>query len=180
MTRWWFLLITMIPLVLQGVPYQDTKEQLSIMRNDLRNLEVGFQQLKQHVSNQDVTLESVQNEVTASTKAQKSQTLDSALNDLLKEIREIKTHANKLADEIETNRKKNLQLETDFSTLQNALNSVMDALGIDSSSGKFYTVKPGDSLGGIAYKNKTTIPALKKANRLKGDKIFVGQKLKLP
>lgn len=176
MTRWWLLLITLVPLVLQGVPHQDAKEQLSIIRNDLRNLEVGFQQLKQHVSNQDVTLDSMQNEA----KTQKGQRLDGKLDDLLSEIRAIKTHSNKLADEIETNRKKTLQLETDFASLQGALNSVMEALGIDRSSGQFYTVKPGDSLGGIAHKTKTTIRALKKANRLKGDKIFVGQKLKLP
>jgi len=173
MSRWLLLMIIMTPLAVQGGPQQD---QLSIIRNDLRNLEVEFQQLKEHMSNQDDALDSIQHQ--ASTR--KGQRLDGKIDDLLAEIRSIKTHANKLADEIETNRKKNLQLESDFANLQGALNSVMEALGIDRSSGSFYTVKQGDSLGGIAQKNKTTIRALKKINRLKGDRIFVGQKLKLP
>jgi len=175
-----FVLFSLIPLLLQGAPYQDPRDQISIIRNDLKNLEVEFQQLKEHVSNQDASLETVQTDVTAVTKSKKDRSIETKLDSILSELKSIKSHANKLADEIETNRKKNLQLEADFSNLQGALNSVMEALGIDRSSGKFYTVKPGDSLGGIAQKNKTTIQALKKANRLKGDTIIVGQKLKLP
>ncbi len=43
-----------------------------------------------------------------------------------------------------------------------------------------YTVKRGDSLSKIAYRYRTTIKAIKRANRLKGNTIFVGQRLKVP
>lgn len=43
-----------------------------------------------------------------------------------------------------------------------------------------YTVKKGDTLGGIASKHGVTIAAIKSANGLKNDKINVGQKLKIP
>lgn len=42
-----------------------------------------------------------------------------------------------------------------------------------------YTVKKGDSLWKIADKHGTTVAALRKLNKLKGDLIVVGQKLKL-
>jgi len=180
MPRTLFALFTLIPLLAQGGPYQDPRDQISIIRNDLKNLEVEFHQLKEHVSNQDAALDMVQSDVAAASEAQKHSPLEAKLDTILSELKSIKSHANKLADEIEANRQKNLQLDADFSSLQGALASVMDALGIEGTSGKSYTVQPGDSLGGIAQKNKTTIQALKKANRLNGDKIFVGQKLKLP
>jgi LysM repeat protein len=46
------------------------------------------------------------------------------------------------------------------------------------SSKKQYTVKQGETLGGIANRNKTTIDAILKKNKgLKANKIAVGQKL---
>lgn len=49
-----------------------------------------------------------------------------------------------------------------------------------SSGSTTYTVKSGDTLGGIAQKYHTTVSALKKANGLRGNTIKVGQKLKIP
>ena len=43
-----------------------------------------------------------------------------------------------------------------------------------------YTVKGGDTLARIAKKQGTTVKALRSANNLSGDKINVGQKLKIP
>ncbi len=50
-----------------------------------------------------------------------------------------------------------------------------------SSSGDniYYTVKRGDTIGKIAIKNKVKIAEIKKWNKLKSDKIVVGQKLKI-
>lgn len=45
----------------------------------------------------------------------------------------------------------------------------------------YYTVRKGDSLKAIALKHRTTTAALADANRIKNaNKIFVGQRLKIP
>ncbi len=43
-----------------------------------------------------------------------------------------------------------------------------------------YTVKAGDVLGGIALRHGVSVADIKKANKLKGDTIWVGQKLVIP
>lgn len=43
-----------------------------------------------------------------------------------------------------------------------------------------YTVRRGDTLSEIARRHGTTVAALRQRNRLKGDRILVGQKLVLP
>ena len=43
-----------------------------------------------------------------------------------------------------------------------------------------HTVKRGENLGKIARKYGVTVDAIRKANNLRGDKINVGQKLKIP
>ncbi|MBL7077308.1 MAG: LysM peptidoglycan-binding domain-containing protein [Kiritimatiellae bacterium] len=48
------------------------------------------------------------------------------------------------------------------------------------ASGNVYVVKPGDCLSKIAAAHGCKTKALKDANKLTGDKIFVGQKLALP
>lgn len=44
---------------------------------------------------------------------------------------------------------------------------------------RIYTVKSGDTLGGIAAKNRCSISDLRKWNNIKGDRINIGQKLKI-
>jgi len=41
-------------------------------------------------------------------------------------------------------------------------------------------VKRGDSLSKIAYRYRTTVKVIMRANRLKGNAIFFGQRLKVP
>lgn len=43
-----------------------------------------------------------------------------------------------------------------------------------------YTIKPGDTLGGIAAKHKTTVAKIKAANGLSSDFIRAGKTLKIP
>lgn len=48
------------------------------------------------------------------------------------------------------------------------------------AEGEIYVVEKGDVLGTIARKFKVSVAQLKKANNLKSDKIFAGQKLVIP
>lgn len=51
----------------------------------------------------------------------------------------------------------------------------------DKITGKSYTVKPGDTLSGIAVKQRTTVAALQSLNSIKNaNLIYIGQVLKLP
>ena len=47
----------------------------------------------------------------------------------------------------------------------------------NNKGSNYYVVKKGDTLSGIAARNKTTVTAIKKANGLKSDRINAGQKL---
>ena len=51
--------------------------------------------------------------------------------------------------------------------------------GRSSGSASYATARRGDSLGAIARRNHTTVAKLKKLNGLRGDKITVGQKLRV-
>ncbi|NKB24246.1 MAG: LysM peptidoglycan-binding domain-containing protein [Kiritimatiellae bacterium] len=51
---------------------------------------------------------------------------------------------------------------------------------IISGSESTYVVQSGDSLSKIAFRNGTTVPALREANQIKGDRILIGQKLLIP
>ena len=54
------------------------------------------------------------------------------------------------------------------------------ASAVTSGSTTTYVVKAGDSLSVIAQKHGTKVAELRTLNNLKGDKIFAGQKLKVP
>ncbi len=49
-----------------------------------------------------------------------------------------------------------------------------------SATGGKYQVQPGDSLWGIARRHATTVPQIRSANNLRGNKIYPGQVLTLP
>ena len=49
-----------------------------------------------------------------------------------------------------------------------------------SSAGKIHTVVKGDTLYGLALKNKTTVAKIKALNGLKSDMLSIGKKLKMP
>lgn len=47
------------------------------------------------------------------------------------------------------------------------------------SSGSYHKVRPGETLSSIARKNGTSVSAIKRLNGIKGDKICVGQRLRV-
>jgi LysM repeat protein len=64
--------------------------------------------------------------------------------------------------------------------VQQNLQKALQLLGGPEKTTEVYTVKTGDSLGLIAQHHKVSLKALQESNNLKGDQIYVGQKLKLP
>lgn len=117
---------------------------------------------------------------------------------LVSDLKTIKDHTNETAVGLNQLSQRLSKLETaidqqnhNIGSLQDAMQSIVDALQIkdvptvkraigDSSSGKTYKVKNGDSLGTIARDSHTTIQVIKDLNQLKNDRIVIGQTLKLP
>ncbi len=58
-------------------------------------------------------------------------------------------------------------------------NHVYCVQAAEPNSGLIYTVKKGDTLGGIALRYKVSLKALRKQNRLRNDEIFEGQRLRI-
>ncbi|GCD83653.1 hypothetical protein PTHTG4_27170 [Parageobacillus thermoglucosidasius] len=64
--------------------------------------------------------------------------------------------------------------------VQAKLNQAVATSTIASSNTQYYTVKPGDTLSGIATKYKTTVTALQKLNNIKNPNLIrIGQKIRL-
>lgn len=81
----------------------------------------------------------------------------------------------------------NADLQTDLtnsasrsgSSVSNSRNAKAKTRNVRTSRGKEITVKAGDNLGAIARRNHTTVAELKRKNKLKGDRIRAGQKLRV-
>ncbi len=162
------------------VSMEDLKQQISLIRNSLRNQEVELSKLKEKAQSHDQMVDALVDNVENSTKKLKGLNWNSKFESIQSEIDEIKHNANKIADAVAADQTKTERLQENLETIESALTTIMDALGIKNENIKVYTVKPGDSLGSIAMKNRTTVSKIKTTNRLKSDKIIVGQKLKMP
>ena len=53
-------------------------------------------------------------------------------------------------------------------------------IAISANATTYYRVKRGDTLGKIAHKFHVSVSQIKKANGIRGSRIYVGQKLKIP
>jgi len=80
----------------------------------------------------------------------------------------------RVGEKLRIPRKGNSQIGSSASSATTAASSA------PKDPGTIYTVKPGDSLGKIAGRQGTTVPALKAANGLRSDLIRVGQTLTIP
>jgi lysophospholipase L1-like esterase len=88
-----------------------------------------------------------------------------------------------ISSEINEISKKNVivnQIPKKTSNVETPKNKVTSANSTTAKKNKFYTVKKGDTLTEIAVKSRTSVSQLKKVNKLKSDKLQIGQKLILP
>lgn len=181
------LLLLVAPALLTGVPARYAKEpgvdnevrlELNRLRSEVRMQEDEIRKLREHTATQDETIDELR-DLVAEAKKPTSQ----IKNDSSDDIRSLRQHAETLTDAVNQNKSAIAKLEQNTAHLQKALESVMAALGLKQETATpngWYTVKSGDSLGEIAFRNGTSTETLKKINQLKSDKIFVGQKIRLP
>lgn len=69
---------------------------------------------------------------------------------------------------------------TDITKKAKARRTQRQCAPVAAKGGTVYTVKSGDVLGGIGARYGVKVAAIRKANNLKGDTIWVGQKLTIP
>lgn len=158
------------------------------LRHEVENHEVELRMFEERLNTQETILDSLREQMLeakiASKELAKGNTVsyESTVASLKKSIQKLQTHANDSAKAVNQYKTKISALESQMDSMQETLKAVMDALQVDngSSAGKIYQVKSGDSLGIIADRNRTSVSKLKKLNNLKNDRIFPGQKIKIP
>lgn len=170
------------------VSLQQLKFSVGNIRNEIENHESEILMLGQRLNNQETTMELLREEIHARREDPGMQLLESKVGGLVGDIQKIRLHANDLSDVVDKSHKKIESLEKtvarqekNIANMQTALKSLLEALDVkDPSTTDTYKVKSGDSLEKIAKKHSTSIKKLKELNDLKGDRIRIGQKLKIP
>lgn len=104
--------------------------------------------------------------------------VESNVSSLITDMRQLQSHANDSAKVLSQYKKKIVGLENQMRLQQSTIDSLLAALQLDDE--KHYVVQSGDILDNIARKHKTTVKKLKELNGLQSDRIYAGQKIKLP
>lgn len=187
-----FLLTALALFTLEGAPLR-FKNNLDVvaageapstsdiypLRLEVSSQREELQRLKESIRIQSDLYDELQEKLSKIPKEKPKESVD--VSSLRQELKAIKEQVNKLSDLIAENDKKTNDAVELVASLDKAVKSILEALGIaPPESGKSYTVKFGDSLSEIAKKNGTTTEELRRLNNLKGDRIKAGQKLKLP
>lgn len=163
-----FLLLTALPLALFG----------DALRITVDNHEEELRSFEERLVNQEVIMDSLRSLIQEAGAQQKNQT--SALSNA--QERQIKA----LQDRIIELEKKTMAQAHQINLLQDALKTFIDSFhtstvpSAEFSPSMIYVVKNGDSLGKIARAYHTTSHILRDMNNLSGDKIIIGQKLRVP
>lgn len=187
---------------------REMRDSLSDVSHEVSNHEAEIRRFAERLNNQELTIESMRQQVLDSTQTHKEMVkgssagfegklaeLESTTKGLVADIRQFKTHANETAAALTQYKQKLIEIEKvmeaqnqSMDSMQAALRSLMELLQTkevasskgDTLSSKIYRVKNGDSLEKIARNNGTTVQILKDLNNLTSDRIIVGQKLQLP
>lgn len=191
----------------------DMRLRVNSLRHEIENHENEIRIFENKLRNQDDTVEALRAQVGSASQSHKEVIksgigqienrllpLEANQKGFVADLKTIKDHANETSAGLNQLSQRLSKLENavdqqnqNIASLQEAMQSMLDALQMkdapavkrpvgvgDNSSGKTYKVKNGDSLGTIARDNHTTIQAIKDLNQLKNDRIVIGQTLKLP
>jgi len=175
----------------RGKPARQQKIYLGEIKHQLSNIEAEVSVLRESVHIQQENLDILRQEQSALTNTvRRQENRSQALTD---DLRNLSNHASNSTSSFEQYRQKTIELEgiiaiqnRNINKLQQALQSLMGVVQKDhgivamADGTKKYQVQSGDNLGKIAQKHKISVPAIKKANKLKNDRIFPGQQLIIP
>jgi len=175
----------------------DTAASYSDLQHDVENHEIELRMFEERLNTQETILDTLRQQFLDSNLAnqkilkgntvsleKKVSSMDSSVSGMIKDMKDLQSHANDTAKALSQYKQKIDSLEKQVAHMQHAIDSILMALQIDDAkaidSQHVYEVKSGDILEKIAKKHKTTVKKIKELNGLKNDRIYVGQKLKLP
>lgn len=200
MMHGWFVLFFFMGSAVYAAPYPNrpvqrgSSYQVSIgdLRHEVDNHEAEIRMFEERINTQEIIVDSLRQQLMESN--HKNQELvkgasvgvegkvtqfDSVISGITDDLHNLQEHSNE-SSRIISKYKINLEgLEKRMDQLQSTLALVLDALEVEGTN-TVYEVKSGDSLDKIARNSKTTVKRLKDLNQLSSDRIYTGQKLKLP
>lgn len=170
------LLCSALVFTLEAAP-----ASLDSLRMDVNNHEAELRMLLERLNTQEILISSLQDEIRKAGAAAKGNNQIADLETKLDSYRELLQKIQHKLDTFEASldqqTKNSRHLEKSLGTLLDAVGESAPATG---DSPGIYRVASGDTLEKIAKKQKTTIRAIKELNGLENDRIFIGQKLKIP
>lgn len=176
----------------------DVAGAYSDLQNEVENHEIELRMFEERLNTQETILDTMRQQFIDSNLANQQMlkgntvsiekqvsSMDSNVNGMVKDLRDLQFHANDTAKAFSQYKQKIADLEKQVGHMQNAVDSILLALQIDDPKAKdiqnqVYEVQSGDILDKIAQKHKTSVKKIKELNGLKNDRIYVGQKLKIP
>ena len=170
--------LILIAASLNGAQYQNHEAEIRMFEERLNTQEVIVDSLRQqvmdanHENRELVKGSAIQLENNVSK-------LENSVKGMTEDLRQLHTHGNDTASVLNQHKQKIEEIEKKVDQLQATLQLVLDALQVPGTE-QVYEVVSGDTLEKIARKNNTTIQRIKKLNQLSSDRIYTGQKLKMP
>jgi LysM repeat protein len=147
------------------------------LRMMVDNHEEELRAFEERLANQETIMDSLRGSMQESGTQQKNQ-LNATISTQERQIKSLQERIVELE-------KKTMAQAHQINLLQDALKTFVDTFQTTTSvqdygSTKVYVVKNGDSLGKIAKAHHTTSQTLREMNSLNGDRIIIGQKLRVP
>ncbi len=196
----WLALFTFVGSALVAAPYPNrpvqrgSSYQVSIgdLRHEVDNHEAEIRMFEERMKTQEIIVDSLRQQLmdsnhknrelvkgsTVGVEGKISQ-FSTSIARITDDLHKLQEHSNESSRVMAQYKSKLESLEQRMDQLQTTLKLVLDALQVEEV-GTVYEVKSGDSLDKIARRHKTTVRKLKELNQLTNDRIYIGQKLKLP
>ena len=175
-------------------PYQQMPMDVAIsdLREEVNNHDFELDQQKVQITYLENLLDDIHDSLrdlsSKKPEANKIARIEENLNALKKDVKAFQKYAEEVTATLSADKKQMQKQAQDIerqgkeiALFRKELKQLFSAFDIDVEENEtVYQVKPGDSLGKIAIKHKTTVKKIKELNQLKRDQIIVGQKLKIP
>jgi len=175
--------------------YSQASNQTSDLKHEIENHEIEMRMFEERLNTLETIIDALRqqfldanlankelvkgNAVTLENKVSK---IDSAVSGIIKDVHTLETHGNETGKLLTHYKKAISALEKRVEKMHSALESLLKALELeDAKFAQEYEVKSGDILEKIAKQHHTSVKKIKDLNGLRNeDRIYVGQKLKIP